>query len=227
MRHPIVHLQDVSRWYDDGRVQAVHKVRLEIYPDEFIALSGSSGSGKSTLLNLMTGIDMPSEGQILFNGVEPKSRKEWTAIRSSQIGFIFQSFNLIPTLTSLENIEVPMFGNGLSPRRRRGRAKEFLERVGLSHRGSHLPNMLSGGERQRVAIARSLVNQPILIAADEPTGNLDTQTAAHIMDLIGDMRRLRNTALILVTHDERLANQADRILRMSDGRIVEKTSGKY
>jgi putative ABC transport system ATP-binding protein len=220
MDNAIVSLENVSRTYDSGNIQAVTNLSLQVMRGEFVALLGASGSGKTTLLNLMTGLDAPTGGLVRFNGSIPATRTRWCALRSRHIGFIFQSFNLLPTLTALENVEIPMFGNGMNASQRQARANELLERVGLSTRASHLPSQLSGGERQRVAIARSLANQPTLLVADEPTGNLDSHTAEQIMALLERVHLSEKSALFLVTHDQRFAARATRVVQIADGKIV-------
>ena len=216
----IVRLDKVSREYDKGKIKAVNNVSLDVFRGEFIVLLGSSGSGKTTLLNLMTGLDAPTKGEVFFNGMTPKSRAKWSSLRSEHIGFIFQSFNLLPTLTALENVEIPMFGARMNSREREARATELLGKVGLSDRMSHLPSKLSGGERQRVAIARSLANRPTLLVADEPTGNLDSKTSQQIMNLIEDVHLSEKNTLLLVTHDGKIASRATRLIRVADGSIV-------
>ncbi|MDZ7697878.1 MAG: ABC transporter ATP-binding protein [Deltaproteobacteria bacterium] len=213
-------MENVSREYDNGKIRAVRNINLEVLTGEFIVLLGSSGSGKTTLLNLMTGLDTPTSGRVYINGKTPKNGSQWSRIRSQTIGFIFQSFNLIPTLTARENVEIPMFGSPVNSRQREKRASFLLEKVGLSHRTSHLPSALSGGERQRVAIARSLANRPALLMADEPTGNLDSKTSARVMDLIYDIHVSEKNTLVVVTHDRTIAEHGDRIIRISDGRLI-------
>lgn len=216
----IVSIENVSRTYDNGKIEAVSNLSLQVMQGEFVALLGASGSGKTTLLNLMTGLDAPTDGRVRFNGATPATRTKWCELRSRHIGFIFQSFNLLPTLTALENVEIPMFGNGMNAGQRRHRAYELLDRVGLSQRTSHLPAQLSGGERQRVAIARSLANRPALLVADEPTGNLDSHTSEQIMALLESVHLSEKSALFLVTHDQRFAARATRAVQIADGKIV-------
>ena len=220
MDNVIVSLENVSRTYDNGKIEAVTDLSLQVTRGEFVALLGASGSGKTTLLNLMTGLDAPTSGRVRFNGAIPATRSRWCELRSRHIGFIFQSFNLLPTLTAFENIEIPMFGNGMNAGQRQSRANELLERVGLSQRASHLPSQLSGGERQRVAIARSLANRPTLLVADEPTGNLDSHTSEQIITLLEKVHLSEESALFLVTHDQRFAARASRIVQIADGMIV-------
>lgn len=195
---------------------------LRIDKGTWVTITGPSGSGKSTLLNLICGIDHPTGGQVYFDGQRLDSNRGWTKIRSRCIGFVFQSFNLLPTLSALENVQVPMFGNGCSPARRRQRAKMLLERVGLAHARQRRPGDLSGGERQRVAIARALANNPQLILADEPTGNLDSENSRQILDLLKDIHQRESSTIVLVTHDTEIAELGERRVHLFDGRIVEK-----
>jgi putative ABC transport system ATP-binding protein len=218
MANPLVELKNVSRDYDGGRVVALREVSLAVMPAEFLAVVGPSGSGKSTLLHLMSGLDVPTGGHVLFEGHTPTTG--WSRIRAQRIGFIFQDYNLLGTLTALENIQIPMLGVLAGAARREQRARELLERVGLKGRQHHRPAKLSGGERQRVAIARGLANVPDLILADEPTGNLDSATSAEILSLLAGIRAEQGTALVVVTHDRELADRADRQVRLLDGRIV-------
>lgn len=222
MNHPLVELENVSREYDEGRVQALKGVSLQIHHCEFVAICGVSGSGKSTLLNLITGLDRPSSGRVLVEGIIPDGNRQWSRLRARKFGFIFQFFNLLPTLTALENVMVPMFGTGKNSTARTKRGQTLLDRVGLSKRSNHLPSQLSGGERQRVAIARSLANDPDMLVADEPTGNLDERTSGEIMDLVTEIHRDEAKTIVLVTHDPRFVNRAGRLLRMSDGIIISE-----
>ena len=216
----LVRLQGVSRVFDQGAVVALRQIDLIIESDDCIALVGASGSGKSSLISMLSGIDAPTAGEVYWDGRPVESRKQWAALRSSEIGIVFQEFHLIPTLTALENVELAMFGHNLAPAERLLRASVALDRVGLAGRLDHLPQALSGGERQRVAIARSIVNQPKLLLADEPTGNLDSVNAAMIADLLLGLQR-GGTALVLATHDETLALRCKRQLRIRDGQIVD------
>ena len=220
MKELIVRLDGISREYDKGKIKAVNNVSLDVFRGEFIALLGSSGSGKTTLLNLLTGLDSPTKGKVIFNGMIPKTRAKWSSLRSKHIGFIFQSFNLLPTLTAVENVEIPMFCTKMNSREREKRASKLLEKVGLLDRMRHLPSKLSGGERQRVAIARSLANRPTLLVADEPTGNLDSKTSQQIMNLIEEVHMSENNTLLLVTHNDNIATRATRIIRIADGSLV-------
>ena len=210
MSDPLVALESVSRFYDGGRVKALRDVSLTILGGEFVAIVGPSGSGKSTLLHLACGLDRPTDGRVLFEGVEPGSIRQWTRLRAKRIGFIFQAFNLLPTLTARQNVEMPMFGVTPGAKTRRQKALNLLERVGLADRAGHRPSELSGGERQRVAVARSLANSPKLILADEPTGNLDSETAGSILHLFREVYTSEGKTVVLVTHNPNLAVKADR-----------------
>lgn len=216
----LLELKGIVRTFDEGRVQAVHRLDLTIETGEFIAIVGRSGSGKSTLLHLMAGIERPSAGCIRFEDKEPRRNGDWAALRARRIGLVFQRDNLLPTLSALENLEIPMIGVESSEARRRVRVRDLLERVGLGHRADHKPRELSGGERQRLAIARSLVNGPALVLADEPTGNLDSANAREVMALLRSINEDDGTALVVVTHDKEIAACARRRLYISDGRLV-------
>jgi predicted ABC-type transport system involved in lysophospholipase L1 biosynthesis ATPase subunit len=220
----LIKIEHVGREFDGGRIVALHDVNLAIEKQESVAVVGSSGSGKTTLIMLMCGIMAPSRGLIRWNGKPVTTAKAWTALRRSEIGIVFQDFNLFPTLSAVENVEVAEFGTGISSRERKRRAEAALEAVGLTARATHLPHELSGGERQRVAIARSIVNRPALILADEPTGNLDSANGKAIIDLLFDLHRNRGVTLVLVTHDARLAGYCSRQVRIQDGSVTEQTS---
>jgi putative ABC transport system ATP-binding protein len=230
LEQDLVRAQGLARHYTVGRVvvPALDGVDFTVTRGEFLALVGPSGSGKSTLLNLIGALDRPSRGELWVDGVslDKASETDWVRHRRERVGFIFQSFNLLPRLTALENIETPMTLAGVPKPQRRKRALELLESVGLGHRSGHLSTELSGGERQRVAIARSLANQPQLLLADEPTGNLDTKTGAIILELLAQLLRSKQLTLIIVTHDLQVASRADRIIHLQDGRIrlVERKS---
>jgi putative ABC transport system ATP-binding protein len=209
----------VSKTYADGDVKALVDVCLTVNRGEYLAIMGPSGSGKSTLLNILGLLDEPSAGELRFDGQLVSHRHGADRIRSQKIGFVFQSFHLLPMLTALENVQVPMFEGPLSPAGRVEKAARLLTQVGMSHRADHLPLRLSVGERQRVAIARALANDPVLLLADEPTGNLDTRTGQEILALFANLRRETQLALVVVTHDRDVAGQADRVIRVRDGRI--------
>jgi len=220
-RHPLIRLQSVERQYDDGTIVALKNINLVIATGECLAVVGPSGSGKSSLLNMLSGIDVPTAGQIFWNDLPVRSRKEWAKLRGSDIGIVFQEFNLLPTLTAIENVEMALIGHGISAVSRRSRAIKAIERVGLLSRLDHLPNAMSGGERQRVAIARSIVNSPKLILADEPTGNLDSASASMIIDLLLGLQEDSDMTLVIITHDEDIAARCSRCIRIKDGEIIE------
>jgi ABC-type lipoprotein export system ATPase subunit len=219
----IVELRGLVKVYGDGgQVRALDGLDGAVARGEFVSVMGPSGSGKSTLLNMVGALDRPSAGTVLVDGQDLAKVRDLDTFRARTVGFVFQMHNLIPTLTALENVEVPMMGQPGSRGRHRRRARELLDLVGLGRRQGHLPNQLSGGERQRVAVARALANQPALILADEPTGNLDSVSGAEVIGLIHALNHRLGTTVVLVTHDAAVARQADRILIMQDGRIVHE-----
>jgi putative ABC transport system ATP-binding protein len=213
---------DLRKEYPDGNVRALAGVSLGVREGEYLAITGPSGCGKSTLLNMLGALDRPDAGEVYFRS-EPLSRnRDLDHFRARQIGFVFQSFFLLPTLTARENVQVPMFeGPPRSTRERTAKADELLELVGMARRAGHRPSKLSVGERQRVALARALANDPVLLLADEPTGNLDSDNAEHVLDLLTAMQRDRGIALVIVTHSPEVADRADRVVKMKDGRVVE------
>jgi putative ABC transport system ATP-binding protein len=219
----VIVMRGLEREYQLGGecVRALRGVDLTVEPNEFLAIMGPSGSGKSTLMNLIGCLDTPSAGEYWLNGsaVSQLDEDELARVRNRQIGFVFQTFNLLPRATALQNVELPLVYAGLSPRRRRSGAEEALARVGLEDRMKHRPSELSGGQRQRVAIARALVNRPSLLLADEPTGNLDSETSAEILGVFEELRSQGQT-LILVTHEAEIAERARRRLRLRDGAVV-------
>lgn len=217
----IVEARNLVKVYGDGaEVRALDGLNLRVERGEFVAVMGPSGSGKSTLLHILGALDRPTSGEVWVDGRNLASVRDLDTFRARTVGFVFQMHNLIPTLTARENVEVPMMGQPIGRRERRQRAEELLERVGLKGRMNHLPGQLSGGERQRVAIARALANRPALILADEPTGNLDSQSGAEVITVMRELNRDLGTTVILVTHDPAVARRADRILLMRDGRII-------
>lgn len=218
----LVESRELTKIYGNGnQVVALDHVSMTIQRGEFVAVMGPSGSGKSTLLNMLGALDRPSSGQVIVDGQDLARVKSLDRFRGRTVGFIFQLHNLLPTLSALENVEVPMRGQAGSTRKQRQRAEQLLELAGLADRMHHLPGQLSGGQRQRVAVARALANEPALILADEPTGSLDTQAGDEIMALLADLNQKQGTTLIVVTHDRRVAQATRRILSMQDGRIVD------
>lgn len=221
-QQPLIVLNDIGRKYVIGAetIHALKSVTLNIYRGEFVALMGPSGSGKSTLMNILGCLDTPTKGDYMLNGihVSEMSDNELAEVRNKEIGFVFQTFNLLPRSSSLDNVALPLVYAGVSRDEREKRARATLESVGLGNRVGHKPNELSGGQRQRVAVARALINNPSIILADEPTGNLDTKTSVEIMGLLEDIHAKGNT-IILVTHEEDIAQHAHRIVRMRDGLI--------
>lgn len=221
VKHDSVLLQTehVDKLYPDGQVRALKDVSLTIHQGEYLAIMGPSGSGKSTLLNLLGAIDRPTSGEILFRD-EPYSKSlDLDRLRAEKFGFVFQSFHLLSILTALENVQVPMFETELPPRQRAAKARELLQLVGMEHRAHHLPEQLSVGERQRVAVARALANDPMVLLADEPTGNLDTENASGVFDLFDSLHRKHGMTIVLITHAPELAARAERLVCMLDGRI--------
>ena len=223
----LVSVEQVTRQFplDHSIVTALDCLSLAIRRGEFLAISGPSGSGKSTLLNLIGCIDKPTSGRILIEGVDTSrlSASETSVLRREKIGFVFQTFNLIPVFTAAENVEYPLLIQGLSNSERRRRVSEALDNVGLSARAGHRPDLLSGGERQRVAIARAIVHRPAIVLADEPTANLDTRNATQLIDLMRDLNQTLGLTFIFSTHDQRLLEHTPRIVRLTDGRIVSDT----
>ena len=222
MSDVIIDIRHIAKIYEmgDEEVHALRDVTISIAPNEYIAIMGPSGSGKSTLMNMLGCLDTPSSGTYLFKGenVNEMSDNDLAEIRNREIGFVFQTFNLLPRATAVQNVELPLVYAGVRKAEREQRAEEALDRVGLGDRKQHKPNELSGGQRQRVAIARALVTAPSIILADEPTGNLDSRTGQDIMMLFDELWRAGNT-VILVTHEEYIARHAHRIVRLRDGLI--------
>lgn len=219
----IVETRDLVKIYGDGEeIRALDGVSLTVRRGEFVSIMGPSGSGKSTLLYVLGALARPTSGQVLVNDQDLAKVKNLDRFRNETMGFVFQLHNLIPTMTALENVEVPLHEQKMSGKERRGRARDVLELVGLGDRLPHLPNQLSGGQCQRVAVARSLVNQPSLVLADEPTGELDSENSKEIVDLMHDMNHRLGTTFLVVTHDPAVARRTDRILIMGDGRIVRE-----
>jgi ABC-type lipoprotein export system ATPase subunit len=219
----IVETHDLTKVYRDGEeIRALDTVNLSINRGEFLSVMGPSGSGKSTLLYVLGALARPTSGRVVINGLDLTEVKDLDRFRNETIGFVFQLHNLIPTMTALENVEVPLHEQKVSGKERRRRATEVLELVGLGDRLNHLPNELSGGQSQRVAVARSLVNEPSLVLADEPTGELDTESSRETIDLMHSMNKQLGTTFIIVTHDPAVARRTERVLIMGDGRIVRE-----
>jgi putative ABC transport system ATP-binding protein len=220
--HPVIELEGVHKHYATGKldVHALRGIDLRIQPGELVAIMGPSGSGKTTLMEILGCLSRPTSGRYLMNGraIDQIDADGLARLRGEQIGFVFQSFNLLPRLSAQENVELPLGYRGVAVAERRRRAQQALEQVGLGHRGRHRPAELSGGERQRVAVARALVNHPTLVLADEPTGNLDTKTGAEILRLL-DAVHARGASVVIVTHDPSIAARAPRQLVLRDGRI--------
>src|SRR5579871_4411465 len=222
MSTPIIHLDDIQKSYFMGKQElpVLKGVSLDIFKNEYVALMGPSGSGKSTLMNILGCLDSPTSGIYILNGkdVSKMPDNDLADVRNQEIGFVFQQFNLMPRLTAVENVALPLVYAGISKKRRTEIAMSVLEKVSLTDRSHHKPNELSGGQCQRVAIARALINNPSLILADEPTGNLDSKTSIEIMDIFTSIQASGNT-VVLVTHEEDIANYAHRIVRLRDGVI--------
>ncbi len=225
MSEPLISVRDLQRTYDLGETQvhALRGVTLDVTPGEFVALTGPSGSGKSTFMHLLGCLDRPTSGEYVLDGqnVAALDKRALARVRNVSIGFVFQGFNLLPRTTALENVELPLLYAGVgSARERHTRAADALRSVGLGERLDHHPNQLSGGQQQRVAIARALVNTPKLLLADEPTGNLDTRTSVEVMDIFQRLNRDQGLTIVLVTHEQDIAEYGTRIVRFRDGRVL-------
>ena len=237
MENPFIALNDIQKEYRNGDVTTtvLRGVTFAIAAGEFVALMGPSGSGKSTLMHLLGFLDRPTSGTYFFKGTDTThlTDTELAHMRSQEVGFIFQAFHLLPKSTVLENVMLPMLYAGIPVSERKGRAERALESVGLSHRLSHLPNQLSGGERQRTAIARSLVNEPHVIFADEPTGNLDTKSGEAVLSILQELHEKKHVTIIMVTHELEAAQHAERIIRVRDGlivgdeQVIDRRRGEY
>lgn len=217
----LIETHDLTKLYGDGEVRALDGVDVAISPGELVSIMGPSGSGKSTLLNMLGALDQPTGGKVLVNGQDLSSLEDEDSFRAKTVGFVFQLHNLLPTLTARENVEVPMMGHA-PPNERRQRAEQLLEIVGLADRLTHLPSQLSGGQRQRVAVARALANNPPLVLADEPTGNLDTEAGQELIKLLHQLNAAEKTTFVVVTHDPAVARQTNRVMVMQDGKIVRR-----
>jgi ABC-type lipoprotein export system ATPase subunit len=218
--HQIISATDLNK--DFGSLQVVKGVNFSVKTGEFVSIVGKSGSGKTTLLSLLSGLERPSSGRVTLNGTEitDSSENELALFRREMVGFIFQSFHLIPTLSAWENVALPLFPVKMTTEKRRERAMELLRQMEMEHRSNHRPTTLSGGEKQRVAIARALINNPKVVFADEPTGNLDSATSEAIMDILKRLHADNGLSLVMVTHDLDLAESSDRVVRMQDGEVV-------
>ncbi len=221
----IIELKDVWKTYKmgDNKVHALRGLNLKVKKGEFLSIMGPSGSGKSTAMNMVGCLDTPTKGKIFLSekNISKLTESDLAQIRGKKIGFIFQKFNLITSMTAKENIMLPLIFQNINPIKREKKAREYLSLVGLKNRMNHTPNELSGGQQQRVAIARALANNPEVILADEPTGNLDTQSGTTVMDFLKKLHKEKKTTIVLVTHDEKVAKEADRIVYLKDGIIVE------
>ena len=228
--YPLIEFKSVSKVYGRGqaRVSALADVNMKIMKGEFTAIMGPSGSGKSTAMNILGCLDTPTHGSYLFKGVSvgKLSRNQRALLRRLYLGFVFQGFNMLSRTSAIENVELPLIYRGLKSKKRQAAAAEALSKVGLADRGRHSPAELSGGQQQRVAIARALVSEPSVLLADEPTGNLDSSRSREIMELLTSLNRDLGLTIIMVTHEDRMAAYADRIIRFLDGRIESETSGR-
>ena len=221
-RPTLIRCEGLNKTYPDGDVWALVDVNLAVHAGDYAAITGPSGCGKTTLLNILGALDEPDSGELFFEGKPfPRRADDLDRFRSSRVGFVFQAFHLLPTLTAVENVQVPMFEGTLTARQRARKAAELLDLAGIGHRKGHLPNKLSAGERQRVAIARALANDPALLLADEPTGNLDSKTGEDILTMFGRLQADRGVTLLVVTHSQEVAARARRWIRMRDGQIRE------
>ncbi len=231
MSKPVLEIKNLNKTYMLGKrpVNALTNLNLEVNKGEFIAIMGPSGSGKTTLLNVIGCIDKATDGQVTLDGIDVTKTPEnkLYKVRRDKMGFIFQSFNLLPYLNARENVELPMEGKTRSRAERKKRAQELLKMVGLAGRENHRPNRLSQGEQQRVAIARALANDPAIILADEPTGNLDSQNKQDIIKLLANLNLTQGTTIIMVTHDSQAANNTERMLLLKDGKIIKEKSGLH
>ncbi|OJT95417.1 MAG: macrolide ABC transporter ATP-binding protein [Rhizobium sp. 63-7] len=220
---PLIEFRKVSKLYGSGEatIRALDRIDLSIRPQEFVAIMGPSGSGKSTAMNIIGCLDVPTDGDYLFQGISTSGfdRTQLTLLRRHMLGFVFQGFNLLPRTSAIENVELPLVYRGIDTKERRSRAADALARVGLAGREHHTAQQLSGGQQQRVAIARAIVTDPAVLLADEPTGNLDTRTSIEIMELITGLNRDRDITVIMVTHENDIAAHARRVLRFVDGRL--------
>ena len=231
MRNPIIDMKGIIKTYNVGKpneLEILHGIDLTVYPGEFVAIVGESGSGKSTLMNIIGCLDKPTHGSYHLDGMDisKANRKQLASIRNQKIGFVFQTFNLIGRTSALKNVELPMLYAGIPQAKRTARAKELLSMVGMADRMKHQPNELSGGQKQRVAIARSMANHPSILLADEPTGALDSATSRTVMDLFHTLHQQHHMTIVLITHSQPLSEEAQRILTLSDGLIINERQGQ-
>ena len=222
---PLIEMKEIIKAYNIGlesEIEILHGIDLKIYEGEFVAIVGESGSGKSTLMNIIGVLDKQTKGEYYLDGIDIKNANEaeMNVIRNKKIGFVFQNFNLIGRTSALRNVELPMLYAGVPAEQRTKRAKELLSKVGMESRMNHMPNELSGGQKQRVAIARSLVNNPAIILADEPTGALDSETSTKVMNIFNDLNKNQGKTIILITHSKEIAEQCPRIVTIKDGKII-------
>ena len=222
---PLIEMKEIIKAYNIGlesEIEILHGIDLKIYEGEFVAIVGESGSGKSTLMNIIGVLDKQTKGEYYLDGIDIKNANEaeMNVIRNKKIGFVFQNFNLIGRTSALKNVELPMLYAGVPAEQRTKRAKELLSKVGMESRMNHMPNELSGGQKQRVAIARSLVNNPAIILADEPTGALDSETSTMVMNIFNDLNKNQGKTIILITHSKEIAEQCPRIVTIKDGEII-------
>lgn len=219
MTNPVLEVRSLCKSYDEGRIEALRGVDLSIAAGDYVAITGPSGSGKSTLLHLLGGLDCPTSGEVLFKNSNLGSAIDLDTYRSRSVGFIFQAFHLMPTLRAIENVQVPMLGLKRRGADRASRAGDLLKEMDMEHRAGQYPNQLSAGERQRVAIARALANDPEILLADEPTGNLDSVNSARIIEILTGIQKQRGMTLIVVTHEDEIAHSAARQVRIRDGKV--------
>ncbi len=228
---PIIQLKHIVKKYFIGKpneLEILHGMNITVYEGEFVSIVGESGSGKSTLMNIIGALDRPTSGDYKLNGIDMMKAKdkEVSHIRNKEVGFVFQTYNLIGRMNAQKNVELPMLYAGVPGKQRSERAQELLKLVGMGERMKHQPNELSGGQKQRVAIARALANDPAILLADEPTGALDSATSREVMDLFHEIHRKRGMTIVLITHNQKLAEESDRIITISDGRVISVTKGK-
>jgi ABC-type lipoprotein export system ATPase subunit len=214
-------VKDLFKHYEKGLVKALNGVSFTVRKGECVAIVGPSGCGKTTLLNLIGALDVPTDGEIFVDGKNIREHRQYNRFRAEMVGFVFQLYHLIPSLTLLENVEIPMYSLLLSRKERKGRARRLLSEVGLEERMNFYPTRVSGGERQRAAIARALANEPKLVLADEPTGNVDTETGDVILDILTQLCRVRGITMLIATHDKEVTDRADRVIRIRNGLIEE------